>query len=319
MKRYRKQITIVLAVVIALAMVICACIITSRNKKETPSSIFTQSDTDISDIVQQAQPTEEPTPNPTEAPTDVKVASIEYDYDESLEDYLNNINGDSKVKIEGSGQPWVYGTSNGKELTEILEEQGVEVIGNPVETQKYWFQAAQSPKYVYNVSQQFKVIPSIKYGVSISTVTSRHALMQGPNNTVVKICKSDNNKEETRKKLLENANFGYYDLVCDEQIPYNTDFELGVGLKDLDIYTEAGNQREITIADNGNQIYVDEQTHTFVGDCYYIEYYSNADMQYHSILVAEIDGDVYYALGRSEERATLKEITAVCIDRCLVI
>ena len=319
MKKYRKQITIAVATTLALAMIVGACILTSRNKPKEGTSIFTQSDKNIEDIVQQSQPTAEPTAEPTETPQETALVSINYDYDESLEDYLNNINGDSKVKIEGSGRPWVYGTSDGKDMTEILEEQGIEVIGNPTETQKYWFQAAQSPKYIYNVSHQFKVIPSIKYEISISTVTHNHALMQGPNNTVVKICKSDKNKEDTRKKLLENANFGYYDLVCDEQIPYNTDFELGVGLKDLDIYTEAGNQREITIADNGNQIYVDEQTRTFVGDCYYMEYYSNSDMQYHSILVAEIEGNVYYALGRSEERATLKEITAVCIDRCLVL
>ena len=318
MNKYRKPFFII-TVVFVLFTAITVIIILNRPKKDDKhDSIFTQSDKSIEEL-QQTEQTPTTTPTTTPALVDTEVVSVEYDYEESLEDYLNSLEGDSKVKIQGSGTPWVYGMIDGKEMTELLEEEGVEIIGNPVETQKYWYQLAQSPKYVFRVNDKFKAIPSIKYDIVIKGITNKNISFEGPNRTHMILTMVDDTKENVRASCLADAGFGYYDSVCDAEIPYNTDFELGVGLTGLDIYTEYGNQQDITISSNGSQIYVDTEIHTFVGDCYYMEYYSHGDSLYHAILVTEIGGNTYYIKAYSEERSTLKDICSACIDRCLVV
>ena len=323
-------------VIVALAtilVILSGIAIISGIPKETQQSFFQSSDVSIEDIKESAQESTAESTTENDSNVDEVVqestgeyADFEYDYNEDLESYLSFNNGDDKVNIEGYGTP--LGKNNSYvQAIEQVKEAGVPVVGTASETQKYWYQMAQKRNYMWaletDFSNGFGVLPSLKYDIWVKNTAGSIGLLNAPNDTEVLITEYDSSEYSLitlRNKALQELSLEYYTMMIDPgTIPYNTSYTLGVGLDDLDIFYEPEGMRDITLADNNNQIYVDDKFSTKYSEGYYIEAYNYTIGQYVGYYVADRNGRLMFVKAKSEYNKTLRDIVAASIDVCTTV
>ena len=323
----------VLAVLLTVLVGYSVYDLVNKTKSSEPeNSFFEKADVDMNNLETSDKEgsIEEVEPSADNTTEDVKNSEVTfvYDYTQSLEDYLNLAEGSSKVSIDGSGTPWTSGVSEDSKYYQSLkeaEESGLEVKGTASETQKFWYQLAQTENYPWKVkpifSDGFAVIPSLKYDLWVKQVAGSQAFVSAPDETEVVIKECDTREDSLislRNDALSSLTLDYYGLLVEPgSIPYGTKYTLGTGLDDLDLAYHEQGTKDITISDNNNQIYVDDVLETLYCKGYYIEGYHYANGVYLAYYIADRDGRLFFVKARSNYNNNLRDIVAATIDRCV--
>ena len=244
-------------------------------------------------------------------PDDVVV--FVYDKDESEESYLK---ADTAI-IEGRGTVREPDTSG---ATGSTGSGTGTTVSTTESAQRYWSLAAKQDDYMWTLDT-FKVVPSVKYDISVQALIGNYAIMNAPNNTEVKITELNSSSGDAtywREEELRSLSLGYYDLIIpDCSIPYNTQYILGTGLQDWSPY-EMYNLEDITVQDS-IQIVCDTEESSNFGEGYYFEVYDSNTGCYYGYYLCQHGSRVYLSVGCSEYRDTIHDIVLATTDRCIVI
>lgn len=312
MRKDRTMVIVIGVITIIIAIVLCIIFLAKSNKNN--------GETTVSDNTVTLEP--EATTEPVvqlDKPEDVKTedgyTKFVYDANESMEDYFK-----SKVSIQGSGTVVDIQTNK-------TDENGI-TYGTGDMTQEYWYESSEDrSNYIhavtaYDFSKGFGPVLSVKYDIGIQSIIGSMAIMNAPNNTILRVSERDYTEGDAtywHKKIMGELGHGYTELVIPvDSIPYNTPFIIGTGLEDWTPY-EKYNSTDITVNTTSTQLLCDISVDTIFGEGYYIETFNNTSGCFEGHLIIQHGDRVFVCEGTSEYRDSIKDICTACLDRCITV